>query len=111
MPDAPPSYVPRHKRNGNTTGRVHHATGTTRSSTALGYGYAWERLRLFVLQDEHYICRKCGQFGNQCDHIVPKRLGGTDDRSNLQCLCIRCHSIKTTGEQRAAKKSNKKGTQ
>jgi 5-methylcytosine-specific restriction protein A len=30
------------------------------------------------------------------DHIVPKTQGGTDDASNLQTLCERCHNVKTT---------------
>jgi len=30
------------------------------------------------------------------DHILSKEQGGTDDESNLQTLCLRCHSVKTT---------------
>ncbi|MDL1909716.1 HNH endonuclease [Chloroflexi bacterium CFX6] len=29
------------------------------------------------------------------DHIIPLSRGGTDDKSNEQPLCIRCHNYKT----------------
>lgn len=29
------------------------------------------------------------------DHIIPKGLGGSDDITNLQLLCIPCHKKKT----------------
>lgn len=33
------------------------------------------------------------------DHIVPKALGGTDSRDNLQVLCRSCNSAKATSEK------------
>ena len=30
----------------------------------------------------------------EADHIIPRSLGGTDDRSNLQALCYRCNAMK-----------------
>ena len=37
-------------------------------------------------------CEKCGSYVNlHVHHIKPKSIGGTDDISNLQVLCKRCH--------------------
>ena len=74
-----------------------------RSSAALGYGAAWQRLRRWVLATEP-LCRNCARHGRvtaaqHVDHIVPKTQGGTDDRSNLQPLCMSCHSAKTNRER------------
>ena len=35
------------------------------------------------------------------DHIVPLWDGGTNDRSNLQGVCVTCHGAKTGAEARA----------
>jgi 5-methylcytosine-specific restriction enzyme A len=69
------------------------------SSTARGYGQSWRGQRLGVLQAEP-LCRLCQREGRlraatQVDHIVPKELGGGDERSNLQPLCDPCHAAKT----------------
>lgn len=60
---------------------------------------AWSLLREDVLIAADYACRECGQIALtlDVDHIIPH---GGDwflfwDRSNLQALCIRCHSRKT----------------
>ncbi len=49
------------------------------------------------------LCRSCSQEGRVTaattpDHIVPLAFGGTDDDSNIQCLCEDCHAIKTAAE-------------
>lgn len=36
----------------------------------------------------------------EVDHILPKRLGGSDDDDNLQALCKHHHSSKTVREMR-----------
>lgn len=38
-------------------------------------------------------CFKCGWDKASCDvhHIIPKKVGGTDDHSNLTVLCPNCH--------------------
>jgi hypothetical protein len=51
-------------------------------------------------------CNMCGlKFGNdyEIDHIEPIASGGTNDITNLQCLCISCHREKTTGEHNNSK--------
>ena len=41
-------------------------------------------------------CRYCKSKENlTIDHKIPKSRGGTDDISNLQCLCGRCNVIKS----------------
>lgn len=76
-----------------------------RSSAALGYGAAWQRLRMSVLLAEP-LCRECARRGRvvqaaHVDHIQPKTQGGTDDLDNLQPLCASCHSAKTNRERAA----------
>lgn len=49
------------------------------------------------------LCRHCAAKGRVTaatvpDHIIPLAFGGTDDDSNIQCLCDECHEIKTAIE-------------
>ena len=67
-----------------------------------GYGAAWRRLRRAILA-ERPLCEECLKLGRivpatEVHHIVPLRLGGTNDPSNLQALCKPCHSRKTMRE-------------
>ncbi len=64
------------------------------SSAERGYGAAWRRLRGLILAREP-LCRSCGRPAQEVDHIVPRALGGSDRRENLQALCSSCHSAKT----------------
>lgn len=69
-----------------------------------GYGSAWDRLRLHILERDCGLCRVCSEAGRitpaaQVDHIVPKAWGGTDDESNLQAICRTCHTAKTNHEK------------
>lgn len=46
------------------------------------------------------LCRRCKAKGRTTaatvpDHIVPLANGGTDDDTNIQCLCGPCHTEKT----------------
>lgn len=71
-----------------------------------GYGTAWGKLRAYVLNRDKGLCQPClrdGRVtaGREVDHIVNKQRGGTDDSSNLQCICRDCHRAKTATEARA----------
>ncbi len=67
-----------------------YKTGTKRTS-----GRPWLRLRHVVLVEEP-VCQICGcKPSVEVDHIVPLCKGGTDERSNLQGVCLACHEEKT----------------
>lgn len=51
----------------------------------------WRKLREIVIRRDGGACQACGQEGKHVDHIVPRRLGGTDELSNLQLLCVQCN--------------------
>lgn len=64
-----------------------------------GYGTAWDKLRLVILQRDLYLCQ-CDQCrggdlrmtaASHVDHIKPKAQGGTDDPSNLRAVSKDCH--------------------
>lgn len=49
-------------------------------------------------------CRMCrceinGASGLEWDHRIPLAIGGDDELDNLEPLCIRCHRLKTKGDQ------------
>lgn len=80
------------------------------SSRERGYGGRWRFLRQQVLERDSYLCCECAKEGrvsaaSDVDHIVPKSQGGTDDLSNLQSLCKKCHKTKTYAEKRGRVKS------
>ncbi len=55
--------------------------------------------RLRRLQAEP-LCRDCASRGivrasTVPDHIVPLTKGGSDDDSNIRCLCADCHAMRT----------------
>lgn len=69
------------------------------SSWKRGYSAGWKKIRDAVLAEEPN-CRECKAAGRlvraiQVDHIVRRRDGGTDERSNLRPLCLQCHGRKT----------------
>lgn len=51
------------------------------------------------------ICQKCKkEFQKSAltvDHIIPKSQGGTNDLSNKQLLCVKCHRKKTMIDHQA----------
>lgn len=76
-----------------------------------GYGTAWDKLRAQVIERDDGLCQPCEHkqlitLGSAVDHITPKAEGGTDDLTNLQCICRACHLAKTADE---AKRGVSKG--
>ena len=53
----------------------------------------WRRIRERILARDGYCCQACGESEGSLhiDHIVPKRLGGSDLEENLQVLCKSCN--------------------
>ena len=76
-----------------------------RTTTQLGYGWAWEKRKKRILVRD-FACGICGEDGlpnDTVDHIVPKHLGGTDDDENLRRAHKRCHEIKSGREGRRSR--------
>ena len=65
-----------------------------------GYDGKW-RIKRAAFLNAHPWCSEagCGQRATDVDHIIPRRLGGTDVWTNLQPLCHRHHSSRTATEQ------------
>lgn len=77
------------------------AQGYTGSTSARGYGAAWQRTRRAFLA-RYPMCRTCGRTATAVDHI--ERHAGKDDPrfhdwAALQSLCHACHNRKTNAEQ------------
>jgi 5-methylcytosine-specific restriction endonuclease McrA len=53
----------------------------------------WRRIRERILARDGHCCQSCGDTEGKMhiDHIVPKRLGGSDLEENLQVLCQFCN--------------------
>jgi 5-methylcytosine-specific restriction endonuclease McrA len=67
-------------------------------------GSRWAAIRQKVLRDSGGVCAKCGEDGAcEVDHIVSRRLGGSNEYNNLQALCRNCHARKSSSEGNAAK--------
>lgn len=89
-----PGYCSKHFKN--------KATGwhQTKTTTQRGYGHAWRKIRDYILKRDNYHCLVCAKknrvsVATQVDHIISKSVGGTDDYSNLQSICVSCHKHKT----------------
>ena len=68
-----------------------------------GYDNNWYKLRAEILTRDSNLCQACLKDGiytpaTQVDHIIPKSEGGTNDRSNLQSICKKCHDTKSINE-------------
>ena len=61
----------------------------------------WSKVRLAVLDRDSWCCQKCGNYGNEADHI--KRIidgGPVWEMGNIQTLCRDCHIAKSADEKR-----------
>ena len=60
------------------------------------------RKKYFVKKLHNFRCNHCNEKKSseelEIDHIFPVAMGGNNDYSNLQPLCIECHIKKTKGE-------------
>jgi len=108
MPTRPPSLRPAKPR--APWSSTPRARGTRQQR---GYGRKHDAMRAQVLREEP-LCRACADLGRitateVADHIVPKAEGGTDERSNYQGLCGRCHKGKTGEESRRGVRRHRRG--
>jgi 5-methylcytosine-specific restriction endonuclease McrA len=56
--------------------------------------HRWQKTRARVKARDGHACVCCGSTRNlSVHHIIKARFGGTDDESNLQTVCSRCHTL------------------
>lgn len=56
------------------------------------YGEDWFQKRRQTLERDNYRCKICGSTKKlHVHHIIPRRLGGNNELSNLITLCAACH--------------------
>lgn len=67
---------------------------TKSALTSKGSTTQWRKIRARVLKRDGHLCQMCGAVATHCDHIIPRRLGGSDSMDNLQSLCKRCNLAK-----------------
>lgn len=69
-----------------------HAQDAKRGTAAeRGYDATWRAKRDKFLKD-HPFCARCSAIATIAHHIIRRRFGGSDDDSNLEALCMTCHS-------------------
>ena len=55
--------------------------------------------RRAILERDNFLCQHCGIGGRESDiilevhHKIPRSLGGGNEPSNLQTLCVTCHDL------------------
>lgn len=68
-------------------------------------GAAWRRRRREILARDQGLCQirgeGCTVYATHVDHIVPRRLKGTNDPSNLRAACARCNQARSRGKRDA----------
>lgn len=79
-----------------------------RHNTRQGSTRASRQLREQVLSEQPYCYLRydcCTHIATEVDHIRPKWLNGSDDRSNLAGACEACHKVKSQREARDARQA------
>jgi 5-methylcytosine-specific restriction endonuclease McrA len=65
-------------------------------------GGKWVKTRQRIAVAQQFKCQGCGcvwlPWRDQVDHHVPLEQGGSNDDSNLNLLCLDCHTTKTASE-------------
>ena len=59
-------------------------------------------IRLQIAWQQDWECNACGQklhWTFEVDHVVPLFDGGSNDYTNLQALCVKCHKTKSMHER------------
>lgn len=103
MPTAPPTHKPAGKKPKEAWQRTEKHKGKT--TTQRGYGWQWQsKIRPRIIARDKGLCQPCYRQGiitrfDDVDHITSKEKGGTDDDSNLECICRNCHKLKTQQEK------------
>ncbi|MGR9087313.1 MAG: HNH endonuclease [Gammaproteobacteria bacterium] len=97
-----PGYCDQHRCDHN---RAYNKSASRQADQKFYKGRRWLAVRKLHLQQEPLCrhCRKNGRFieATHVDHIVPRSAGGAEyDDSNLQSLCMPCHSAKTRHEEK-----------
>ena len=82
-----------HKQEHVERGETLMAWGDGRTKTA-----EWKRIRNIILKRDGHTCQRCGDKGNEVNHIIPVTEGGTDDLENLETLCASCHQPETVAQ-------------
>ncbi|MBA2489080.1 MAG: HNH endonuclease [Chloroflexi bacterium] len=68
-----------------------HCERHRQSTSQRGYGRAWQATSR-AIRHLHGQCERCGAVDDlTVDHIVPRSMGGSDERANLRVLCRSCH--------------------
>lgn len=77
--------------------RRQYADSRRGSASSRGYDRRWQKFRRRFLADNP-ACAHCGRIAEEVDHITPLVIEPDRkyDLTNLQPLCHRCHSIKTS---------------
>lgn len=91
MPVSPPTH--RRPVKQKVHGQVHNRQATRALNTN---SKTWKAIRRRILARDLYLCRECGKYGDQVDHVDGDSHNNRE--SNLQTLCRRCHSSKTARE-------------
>lgn len=91
MPVSPPTH--RARAPGKVHGQIHNRQARRALHTD---SKAWKAIRRRILARDLYLCRRCGKYGDQVDHVDGD--SHNNDEGNLQTLCRHCHSRKTAAE-------------